>query len=203
MTLRSEKNESSERCNLKSDLYEWFEAVVFAVVAVVLIFTFVFRVVGVEGESMKDTLNIQYVRNVNEVEDRLIITKFFYAPKKGDIVVAALPDQSPIIKRVIATEGDTVRIDEATGEVYIREKGASKEYLLDEPYVLDEEYMPSSAYNVGPITIPENCVFLLGDNRNNSKDSRFSVIGCVDEKYIIGKAIFRIYPFDRIGTLYD
>lgn len=197
MSKHTNDSESAERYNLRSEIYEWFEAIVFAIVTVVIIFTFVFRVVGVQGESMKDTLNEQYVHVTNEVEDRLIISNLFYKPKRGDIIVCALPEEKPIIKRVIAVEGDVLKINPQTGEVYINDK------KLDEPYVRDEPYIPSGSYECGPVKIKEGHVFVMGDNRNNSKDSRYNVVGQIDEKYILGKALIRIYPFDHFGSLYD
>jgi len=195
--MTSNHTKTNEAYNFRSELYEWFEAIVFSVVTVVIVFTFIFRVVGVEGESMKNTLNDRFVRGVNEIEDRVILSNLFYEPQRGDIVVCAIPGDKPIIKRVIGVGGDVVNIDPMTGDVYVNDQ------LISEPYKLDEAYIPSSSYTTGPVKIEEGYVYVLGDNRNNSKDSRFAVVGPVKVEYIIGKALFRIYPFDRIGKLYD
>lgn len=168
----------------KSDALDWVQCIVTALIACILIFVFVGRTVGVIGPSMQMTL-VQ--------GDRLIISNLFYTPEKGDIVVLRKDTygQDPIIKRIIALEGDIVDIDFDEGVVYVNE------VALDEDYVntptnrqLDFE---------GPIKVPEGCVFVLGDNRNSSNDSRDERIGCVDKRYIIGKAILRIAPFSKFG----
>ena len=166
--------------------FDWIQMIVTALVTCILIFVFLGRTVGVIGPSMEKTL----------IEgDRLIISNLFYTPKYGDIVVLRKDTfkNEPIIKRVIATEGQTVDIDFDAGVVYI--DGVA----LDEPYInapttLREDFQK-------PVTVPEGCVFVMGDNRNRSTDSRTDSIGCVDTRYIIGRAIFRIYPFNKIGTL--
>lgn len=170
-----------------SAVFDWLQCIVAALVACILIFVFVGRTVGVVGPSMQQTL----------IEgDRLIISRLFYTPKYGDIVVLrkdAFKDE-PIIKRVIATEGQTVDIDFAAGIVYVDGEA------LDEPYI----NTPTNAREdfTGPVTVPEGCVFVMGDNRNHSTDSRTEVIGCVDTRYILGKALFRLTPLNRLGSVY-
>ena len=170
-----------------SAAFDWLQCVVAALVACILIFVFVGRTVGVEGISMQQTL----------LEgDRLIISRLFYTPKYGDIVVLrkdAFKDE-PIIKRVIATEGQTVDIDFAAGIVYV--DGVA----LDEPYANTPTNVREDFTE--PVTVPEGCVFVMGDNRNHSTDSRTEVIGCVDTRYILGKALFRLTPLERIGSIY-
>ncbi len=180
-----EQEEKPSR-SLAKELFEWCEAVVFSLVFVVLIFTFVFRIVGVEGDSMKPTLHS---------DDRVIITHLFYKPKAGDIVVVTKPTsiKKPIIKRIIATENQEVYIDFEACEVYVDGE------LLDEPYIMEPTRKQADVEF--PVTVPPGHVFVMGDNRNNSRDSRESQIGMIDERYILGKAIFRIYPFNRIGNL--
>ncbi len=182
--------------NLKSEAYDWFEAIVFAATTVIILFTFFFRVVGVEGQSMQNTLNKDFQPGVHEVQDRIIISNLFYTPERGDIVVCALPGQAPIIKRVIGLEGDKVEITD-DGRVFVNE------HEIEEPYIKEEPYHNSYDHCAFPIEVPEGCVFVLGDNRNNSKDSRYAEIGCVPTEYILGHALFRIFPFSDIGSLTD
>lgn len=157
-----------------------------ACVAVTLAFMFVFRTVGVVGISMYPTLN---------TNDRIVLTASYSEPEYGDIVVTCQPDNSEVIpdvlvKRVIATEGQTVDIDFENGIVYV--DGTA----LDEPYIAaptnDREDFS------GPVTVPEGCVFVMGDNRNHSTDSRDNRIGFIREEYIMGRALFRLVPFGEI-----
>ena len=177
----------------KGDAFDWVQCVVTALVLCILIFTFAGRTVSVVGPSMEQTLT---------EGDRLIISKLFYTPKYGDIVVLRKDSFAnyPIIKRVIATEGQVVDIrfeDEySNGVVYV------DDVALDEPYITEEIFSASLQDFTGPLTVPEGCVFVMGDNRNRSTDSRDKDIGCIDTRYIIGKAWFRLTPFERFGSLY-
>ena len=182
--------------NRLADVFEWLDVVVASVVAVVIIFTFVFRIVSIDGDSMNNTLFDG---------ERVIITDMFYQPKRGDIVVISRNTdnssdtesyEKPIIKRVIATEGELVDIDFEQGIVYV--DGVA----LEEPYI--KEATHKSFDIVFPVRVKENCVFVMGDNRNDSLDSRSSMIGemgQVNEKYILGHAVCRIYPIQKIGGL--
>lgn len=180
------------------DLFEWLDIVISSVLAVVLIFTFLFRIVSIEGASMENTL-------LNN--ERVVISNLFYTPKRGDIIVISRntqnkinvsDSQSPIIKRVIAVEGQTVDIKE-DGYVYVNN------VKLDEPYIKDYEIVPNSTvdlYDVSfPLVVEKDCVFVLGDNRRESLDSRAQSIGQINKKYILGKAIFRVFPFNKIGGI--
>ncbi|MBQ9411685.1 MAG: signal peptidase I [Oscillospiraceae bacterium] len=170
-----------------ADAYDWIQCVVTALIACILIFTFFARTVGVVSVSMQPTL----------VEgDRLIISRLFYTPRYGDIVVIQKDSFAsyPIIKRVIATEGQTVSIDFDAGVVYV------DDVALREPYVNSPTYEPEDFTR--PVTVPEGCVFVMGDNRNRSTDSRTSSIGCVDTRCILGKALWRITPLNKFGGLY-
>ena len=172
---------------LSTEIYEWFEAIVFSVTVVILVFTFIFRIVGVDGGSMVPTLHN---------EDRVILTNLFYEPKAGDIVVCALPDRKPIIKRIIAMEGQSVDINYETDQVFVDGKE------LDQSYINEADIYPPNGADVQfPITVPPGQIFVMGDNRNHSLDSRASVTGTIDKRYILGKAIFRIFPFNAIGPL--
>lgn len=179
---------------LKNELFDWLEIIVCAIIIVVLIFTFVFRVVTIIGQSMENT--------VFEGE-KLIISNWFYTPKAGDVVVISrnidnTPGDSasggPIIKRIIATENQVVNIDFSTGVVYV--DGVA----LDEPYTKTPTNLK---YDIEfPVTVKPGCVFCLGDNRNESLDSRSSAIGdngMIDTRYILGRVVFRVFPFNRMG----
>ena len=180
----------------KLEVFDWLEIIVASVIIVTILFTFVFKVVTISGDSMFDTL---------KNGERIIISKLFYTPERGDIVVISRnADNSPdynssetcIIKRVIATEGQVVDIDFTLGIVSV--DGVP----LDEPYT----YTPTNTRGdvVFPVTVPEGHVFVLGDNRNKSADSRKSTLGdngMVDERNILGRALLRYLPFDRFGVL--
>lgn len=188
---KEESGENIKKRRIIKEIYEWVDAVVIAIIAIILLFTFVFRVVGIKGESMQNTL-------MNN--DRVIISNLFYTPKGGDVVVISRnytnkagdtnPDDSPIIKRVIATEGQEITIDPENGTVTV------------DGTVLDETYVkPGEVTNWGDgsteaktVTVEKGHIFVMGDNRGNSLDSRSNEIGQVDTRYILGRAIFRIYP---------
>lgn len=187
---------SKKEHRLAASIFEWLDIIVASIIAVVLIFTFVFRIAAIDGDSMKNTL-------FNK--ERVIISNLFYEPKQGDIVVISRntdnsttegDQQKPIIKRVIATAGQTVDIDFTTGNVTVDGVVLYEEYIRELTHrQFDIEF---------PVRVPENCIFVMGDNRNESLDSRSSQIGqngMIHKKYVLGHAVFRIFPFNRIGTL--
>ena len=181
-----------------SDLYDWLRSGVSAVLIIVLAFTFAARVMGVEGPSMRQTL---------QAGDRLLVLNVPLAGqyRQGDIVIARKQtfSEEPIVKRVIAVGGQTVDIDFGSGTVYVDGEALEEDYINDRTYT-DE----GTAF---PLTVPEGSVFLMGDNRNMSTDSRAPRIGTVDTRYLIGKAVFLLFPgpdsvtekrdFSRIGLL--
>ena len=179
----------------KRDIFEWLEVIVTAMVAVVVVFTLVFKVVTIDGGSMRETLHNG---------DKVVISNLFYTPKQKDIVVISRnidnsyesESQAPIIKRVIATEGQIEDIDFNTGMVYV--DGVA----LDEPYTRTPTNL---SYDIQfPVKVDDGCVFVLGDNRNDSHDSRSSLIGNngkIDTRYILGKAILKVFPFSEIGGI--
>jgi signal peptidase I len=170
-----------------SELFDWVQCIVTTLVVCILIFVFLGRTVGVNGSSMYRTL---------EEGDRLIISSLFYTPKYGDIVVLRQESFAdyPLVKRVIATEGQTIDIDFEAGIVYV--DGVA----LDEPYTNTPTNEPEDFTD--EVTVPEGCIFVMGDNRNRSTDSRTASIGCVDTRCVIGKALFRITPISKFGGIY-
>lgn len=193
--MEHQNNTYSNFSDVKKFVFEWLEIIITAIIAVVIIFTFIFKVVTIEGGSMKETIHHG---------EKVIISNMFYTPKNGDIVVISRnidnsvdeESSAPIIKRIIATEGQTVDIDFEQGIVFV--DGVA----LDEPYTRTPTNLK---YDIEfPVLVDDGCVFVLGDNRNDSRDSRSSLIGnngMIDTRYILGKAVFRILPFDKIGGL--
>lgn len=161
----------------KMNIFEIFEAGVAALVVVTVLFLFCFRVFSVDGPSMKPTL---------QPEDRVVVSNIGYKAQPGDIVVLSGTDgkQKPIIKRVIAVAGDVVDINFTSGIVTVNGK---EEHFSD-------ELTTQQADIAFPLTVPEGTVFVLGDNRGVSLDSRSSRIGCIDERKIVGKVLFRFFP---------
>lgn len=159
--------------------YEALSVICSAAIIIMLLFTFVFRFVGVVGKSMEPTLY---------ENDWLLVTAIKSDFKYGDIVISTQPNifNEPIVKRVIATGGQTVNIDFGTGEVYV------DGVLLEEDYIAGNT-TDSEGFS-GSITVPEGKLFVMGDNREHSTDSRSDVIGLLDERYIVGKAMVRIFP---------
>ena len=180
--------EAEEGFNFTVFVFEWASAFMVALIFVVLLLTFVFRQVTVSGTSMTDTL---------QNGDRLIISSFMYTPKYGDIIVASHGQDysEPIIKRVIATEGQSISINYDTSEVSV------DGVILEEDYIKGKTIKLRNPLDI-PDVIPEGYVFVMGDNREGSLDSRSTEIGLIPVTNIIGKAEIRIYPFDSFGSVY-
>lgn len=183
------------------DLYEWVQSLVGSVLVVVAIFTFVIRMMGVDGHSMLNTL---------QHGDRLLVVNsmLYHDYKYGDIVILrknGVFDDDPIVKRVIAVEGQTVDIDFAEGIVYVDGEALEEDYIREPTYTAEGTELP--------LTVPEGSIFVMGDNRNGSSDSRDYRLGTVDTRYVIGKAAFLIFPgpdyetekrdFKRIGVIWS
>ncbi len=169
----------------RRELYDWIESLMVALIFCVILFSFVLRLINVSGPSMNPTL---YEGN------KMLVSDLFYKPKAGDVVVFKNVDdnneEKALVKRVIATEGQEINIDFEHGIVYV------------DGQPLEEEYAAEPIHNkldfIGPKTVPEGCVFVLGDNRNSSRDSRARSIGMVDERLIIGRVYAVVYPIDAI-----
>ncbi len=181
--IRAEKQARSTR----SDIYDWIQCIVMAIVICVLFFSFVVRLVDVVGGSMYPTL---------ENGDKILVSNLFYKPKQGDIIVFRKDEyrEEPLVKRIIAVEGQTVDIDFELGIVYVDGEA------LDEPYIAEPTNDPEDFY--GPVVVPEGCIFVMGDNRNASTDSRTTAIGFVDERCIMGKVYFTVFPLKNFGSDY-
>ena len=173
------KTDFKTRYRRNKDILEWLDAVALAVVTVALLSTFCARLVRVDGISMNPGLLDG---------QRLLITRLL-TPDYGDIVVtdSRIDYGKPLIKRVIGKAGDTIDIDFAAGIVYRNGEA------LDEPYTAEPTYMEEGTEF--PLTVPESSLFLMGDNRNHSGDSRSSLIGCIDTRDILGVAVLRLAPF--------
>ncbi len=178
----------------------YLKDIVFALVIVMGLLLLAFRLIMVDGASMENTLlNGDYM---------LLVSNLFYKePAAGDVVVVskqAYSNGKPIVKRIIATEGQTVDIDFEEGIVYV--DGVA----LDEPYTKTATNLKEG--QVFPQTVADGCVFVMGDNRNNSKDSRSTQIGQVDKREVLGKVVYLLFPgtgvkgdqprdFGRIGAV--
>lgn len=186
VSLLDEIKEEEKPKSFLKELYEWVQAIAVAMVLALLINQFVFAMVQVEGSSMLPTL---------ESKERLVVTKLFYRPKAKDIVVVKSHQLGKyIIKRVIAVPGDVLDIDAATGDVSVNGE------VIDEPYILEKLRSGGNA-NSYPLTVPEGFVFVMGDNRNNSQDSRN--LGLIAYEDVVGRAALRVMPFSKFGGLYD
>lgn len=181
----------------RRELFEWFDVVSVALITVIIIFGFIFRVATISGDSMLNTLH---------GGEMVIITNLSYTPKNKDIVVISrnientvvndMEGDGPIIKRVIATENQTVDIDFESGTVFV-DGVALKEDYISTPTTVKHDV-------AFPVTVPKGHIFVLGDNRAVSLDSRFSSIGTdgmVDVRYVLGRAVYRIFPFNKMGSL--
>ena len=192
------RKKETENLTWQQGMLLYLHDLIYMLSVIMIVFLLLFRMVVVSGPSMYSTL---------WDGDWLLVTGsvLYQEPKRGDIIVASkdsFNDGEPIIKRVIATEGQTVDIDFEAGIVYV--DGVP----LEEDYT----YTPTNAQEgiVFPITIADGCIFAMGDNRNGSKDSRHPTIGMIDTREVLGRAVFLMFPgadnegnreFDRIGAL--
>lgn len=192
-----EANNEEKKVDWVKELRDWVIAIGIAVVVALLIHNFVFTLVNVKGASMEPSLH---------ENDRMYVNRLMYKPQKGDVVIfrPASDKTRPYVKRVIATEGDTLYIDFAKGEVYVNDK------LIDEPYIKEKTRNSGSYINkliaagkysrTQPIVIQPGTFFAMGDNRNNSRDSR--ELGPIPNNELIGGAVFRFWPLNNVGNVH-
>lgn len=191
---KPERDNEKKKPSPLDEALDWIESFVFAIFIVLLVFIFLFRTVVVDGSSMNPTLYDQ---------QRLILTHFNYTPERGDIIVANSAQlNKTIIKRCIGVAGDTIVIDYDTNTVTVNGEKLDESYLGEamlDKFSFDQEYKVSeTSYEYH---VPKNCIFALGDNRNDSRDSRDEGVGFINTKYVLGKAVLRFYPFDQFGKL--
>lgn len=211
-TESEEKDEVKKPVSVGKEILDWVVAIAFAVIVALVVKNFVFTLVNVKGASMEPSLHDG---------DRLFVNRLFYTPEKGDVVIfepevekeaiertegdrGILQSHKYYVKRVIATEGDTIYIDFKTGDVYVNDE------KIDEPYIKEKTHNEGSYIREleakglyskdSPITVPMGYIFAMGDNRNNSKDSR--ELGPIPKDEIMGGAVFRFWPFGSIGGLH-
>ena len=189
------EEEQAEPRRPGSDLYEWLQMFLGCVVAAVVLFNCVARLTRVDGESMNHTLQDGEI---------MLIWSLGYTPAPGDIVVLnktpvllhGWPGPRAIVKRVIATGGQTVDIDYSTGTVYVDGQPLVEPYLPEEMYQSYAVTMQQTHWEV-----PEGSIFVMGDNRNHSTDSRDDQLGTIDTGYVLGKAVLALWPLDRFGAV--
>ena len=184
------KDMSKEELIAKNNksMYEWIQCLLVALATCVVIFLFFIRVIDVKGTSMVPTL---------QNADKMIVSGLFYKPHAGDIVVFKKDEYNPnkaLVKRIIATEGQSINIDFENGIVYIDGEPVEEDYIAD--------LTRTKLDFIGPQTVPEGCVFVMGDNRNMSTDSRKKEIGMVDSRLILGKVYMVIFPVTSFGSVY-
>ena len=171
-----------------SELYQNVRTLATVLTVLILIFTFVVRIIVVSGPSMENTL-------FNG--DAMVVWSLGYRPKQGDVVVLTQPayQEDSIVKRVVALGGQTVDIDYHTNTVRVDGVPLKEDYI--------KEWMRTPSYGDGTthIVVPEGHLFVMGDNRNESADSRYPIIGTIDARLVIGRAILVAFPFDHLGTL--
>jgi len=183
----AEETATFDAKNPGKEMYDWIYCLVIALIICVIIFAFFIRVIDVVGTSMNPTLNNS---------DKMLVSGLLYKPSVGDVVVFKKNEYDPdkaLVKRVIAVEGQEINMDFDKGIVYINGQPIVEDYIL-EPTMNKLDF-------IGPKTVPEGCVFVMGDNRNASVDSRKNEIGMVDTRLILGKAYFVIYPLSVIRVI--
>ena len=182
-----------KQAGLQSEIYELLHDMVYILAVVTLTFVFLMRMVSVNGPSMTSTL-------LDGDRLTLLSNTIYTEPKAGDVVVAAVPtyeNGEALVKRVIATGGQTVDIQyDAMGVATVYVDGQA----LDEPYINETMYRAAYGTIEFPVTVPEGFVFVMGDNRNHSADSRYPPIGIFDQRYVLGKVLMVVWPGQRDET---
>ena len=185
--VKKEKEKISPEIRARRETYDWIQSLISALLICVLVFVFVLRIMDVHGTSMFPTL-----RN----GDKVLVSGLLYEPARGDIVVFkkdSYDDNKALVKRVIAVEGDVVNIDFERGVVYVNGEAVEEDYI--------DVLTTTKIDFIGPQTVPKNCLFVMGDNRNASTDSRDKRIGMVDKRLVVGKVLLVVYPFDSFGSV--
>ena len=201
--LRKESQEQRAKPGARVSCLEYLHDIVYVLATILILFTFIMRVVVVSGSSMFPTL---VDGDMLLLINRPLCGEF----EQGDIVVASMDrfrEGEPIVKRVIATEGQIVDIDFRKGIVYVDGIALQEEYIYSPTHLSEGTEFP--------LVVDEGCVFLMGDNRGDSRDSRAPEIGLVDERELLGRAVLLVLPgtgrdsytveqdFGRIGGLYN
>lgn len=200
-TPRDNAPEAQDQEGWRQSLFEWLELLAIVLVIIVTLFTFVVSIVGVDGSSMYPTLHNR---------DLMLVQRIAYTPQQGDVIVLRKDNtfaNQALVKRVIATGGQTVYIDYDANTITVDGE------VLEEPYLNYEfddlygsDYMADRVdldpqYVNQAFTVPEGCVFVCGDNRNHSSDSRVAQLGMVDERYVIGRVLMVFFPFADFGLV--
>ncbi len=199
----NKSNEQKEKKDLKlrfcHSAYEIVEMIGAIAVAIILCFSFVVRLNVVDGPSMENTLH---------TGEYLVVSNLFYTPKRGDIIVfqdmtVAEQYRKPLVKRVIATEGETVEINFNTWELKIDgeivDESAFRQLKNDAALATSSLEGFNAVTNTLTVTVKPGHVFVMGDNRNHSADSRLKDIGQIDKRAIVGRVLFRIYPLSKFS----
>ncbi len=184
---KKEKEKVPPEVQARREAYDWIQSLISALLICVLVFVFVLRIMDVHGTSMFPTLNNG---------DKVLVSDLFYEPARGDIVVFkkdSYDDNKALVKRVVAVAGDVVNIDFERGVVYVNGEALEEDYI--------DVLTTTKIDFIGPQTVPDNCLFVMGDNRNASTDSRDKRIGMVDKRLVIGKVLLVVYPFNSFGSV--
>ena len=184
---KKEKEKVPPEVKARREAYDWIQSLISALLICVLVFVFVLRIMDVHGTSMLPTLNNG---------DKVLVSDLFYEPSRGDIVVFkkdSYDDNKALVKRVVAVAGDVVNIDFEKGVVYVNGEALEEDYI--------DVLTTTKIDFIGPQTVPDNCLFVMGDNRNASTDSRDKRIGMVDKRLVIGKVLLVVYPFNSFGSV--